>query len=404
MLVAVLWIASLGLAWMVGSQYGEESSAHAERLARGDLVEPPARRELVGQETAGATPGSDGAERAARKDPARPDAEVTAEDEAYVFTLEGVESLEELSARFMRYADIKLRQGPEGQMELLRKMDELTQDESIRMLMRDEREGMRLLYPWIRFLVDREGQVLAMTETIYRKAAKEPAAFEGLDDNTLEIFTEGVAMLLPSAVDEETLDRYREYAETILAMPQDSLPKALKKNSSELRRNLEYWAAPMSSEQLRAQLADPSVPLDQRLRILSRASKEELEGVDLVGLLEQPLAEGNRSVLSVLGRLRIPAADAAALDRAFFLGVETGNVRAWEIRSYLRASGRNDWAQARPIIEEGLRRGGQAMQAFAQSLMYLSNQPPKTYIESLLASYDLDEGTVSMLKRRYGIQ
>jgi hypothetical protein len=135
-----------------------------------------------------------------------------------------------------------------------------------------------------------------------------------------------------------------------------------------------------------------------------RAGTNDLEGVDLVGLLEGPLAAGDRSVLSALGRIRIPAASATALDRAFFLGVESGKIRAWEIRNYLRASSRLDWAQARPLIEEGLRRGGKSMQAFAQCLMYLPEQPAKAYIESLLAAYEFDQGTASMLKRRFGIQ
>ena len=49
-------------------------------------------------------------------------------------------------------------------------------------------------------------------------------------------------------------------------LPEETLPEGLRKNSSELRRNLDYWAAPMTPEELRAYLANPAVPLDQRLR------------------------------------------------------------------------------------------------------------------------------------------
>ena len=149
--------------------------------------------------------------------------------------------------------------------------------------------------------------------------------------------------------------------------------------------------------------ASMAVPFAQRIRTLGRASKEDLEGVDLVGLLEQPLAEGNRSLLAVLGRIPLSAADAAALDRAFFLGVETGRIGRWEIRNYLRASQRHSWAQARPIFEEGLRRGGKSTESFAQALAWLPERPPKTYVESLLASYELDASTAAMLKQRFGI-
>lgn len=402
-LLAVLWIASLALAWMFGSQFSAESTTHAQRSTPpgtpGEIPDRSVSRDLApGELPPTALPGSARRSDSKSADP-RPDPE-----EEYEFTLEGVETLEELSARFMRYADIKLRQGPEGQMELLRKTDALMQESAVRSLMRDEREGMRLLYPWIRFLVDRESQVLSMTETIYRKAANEPALFEGLDDDTLEVFTEGVAMLLPSAVDAETLDRCRKYAEQILAMPKETLPEALQKNFGELRRNLEYWAAPLTGEALRARVTDPAVPFDQRIQLLSRAREEDIEGVDLVGLLERPLAEGNRSVVRYLSRIPLSASDAAALDRSLFLGVETGRIRSWEIRSYLSATHRNDWAQAQALIEEGLRRGGASTNAFAQALLWVNPPPPKSYVESLLASYDLDDGVAKGLRGRFGIK
>jgi len=72
--------------------------------------------------------------------------------------------------------------------------------------------------------MDRDQQVVAMTETIYTTAAEDPVWFEGLDGNTLELFTEGMAILLPGAVGEEQLERFRGYAGKILAMPRDSCP------------------------------------------------------------------------------------------------------------------------------------------------------------------------------------
>ena len=42
--------------------------------------------------------------------------------------------------------------------------------------------------------------MVAMTETLYRTAAEKPEYFEDTDDNTFELFTEGLAMLLPGAM------------------------------------------------------------------------------------------------------------------------------------------------------------------------------------------------------------
>jgi hypothetical protein len=250
--------------------------------------------------------------------------------------------------------------------------------------------------------MERDRQVVAMTETIYKTAAEDPGWFEGLDDNTLELFTEGVAVLLPGAVGEEQLARFRGYVEKVLAMPQDSLPDALKSNTGELRRNLEYFVAPVAAEEALRQLLDPNVSSAAKMKLLKRIDPKELGAVDVIGILAPALEQGSHEAIQVVGRLPLSGGDIVALDRAVLRGAGNDNVTGWSLDAYLGATNREQWEAARPFVEEGLRLGSTTARSFAEALAWLG--PPRAFVQSVVDTYPLEEGTKARLEEHFDLE
>jgi len=405
-LIATLWLATLVLAWMLGANWGDNATPQARSGGpapsiaafpsaapdSSDTPPPPPRAAESGSRPAAAPP------RARARKPSK---------QPVTFEPREAGSLEELSERFMEFADQKLGAGEEGHLELFRLLDGMMQNkELIEQFVkgRDEEEFMPLAYPWIKFLVHRDKQVVSMMETLYRTAAENPAWFEGLDDDSFEMFTEGVAVLLPGAVDAETMARFQDYVNRILALPKESLPKALRKNLSELGRNLEWWAGPINSDEALAQVRDRSIPLAQRIKLLPRVDPKDLGGIDLVALLEPAIRDGDRNAVSALSGLPLTGGDIAVLDSAFITAMYHGAYRSWMLRNYLIGTGRRKWADARALVENGLRHGGQATRAFALGLAWMPENPDKGFVVHVLETYELPAATVGMLKDRYEIK
>ena len=405
----IIWVASIAIALFAGMQIGESQatstrSGHASRDDRqpdnydvGDRTEP-------GSKEKPSTPGGSKSEaHAPSPDPTR-DPIPTEEIE---IDLESVSTPEELSDLFMRYAKQKLHQGPAGQKTLFRKVDELIKDKRLQEFARDERQLMPLLYPWVKFAFENEKQIVEMMETLYRTAAEEPQWYQGLDDDPLEIFTEGLAIMLPGAVSEEQLAVFRGHVEAILKMDKESLPDALKKNFRDFQRNLEYWVGPLSPEEMLAQLEDPNVPDATKLQLLRRIPPDQLRGYDVAGLIARSIEKGDTSAVRALRGLKLGGGELAVLDRAFLTGSAasgSSSTQWWMVRQYLDATGRSTWEEAKPFIEEGLRKGGQTTKNFAQALTYLQGKPPAAYIEGVIQSYDLPDSVVYQLKQVYQIK
>ena len=405
-LFAGFWIASVVLAWYLGGAATDEAN---ERLPRETprtfqqaLDEANAETEKEWREIFAE---SDELPSAPRK---RPTGGPPGKEQPHAqapFSLEGIETAEDASKRFMAFADAKLHQGPEGHLELFRALDTLTQNtESFEHLFEDEATMMRLLYPWVKFLVERDQRVIGMAETLYKTAAENPSWFEGTDDDTFEIFTEGLAVLLPGAVDAATLARFRGYVENVMAMPEGSLPKALRSNRGEFRRNLKWWAPPLAQEEVLEQLQDASLPYTARLELLRRVDPKELAGVDLLGILVPALEAGDRRAVSLVGKLPVGAGDVPSLDQAFMVGAKAGKLRSWNIRSYLADTNRRKWSEAQPFIETGLNLGGRATDEFANAIAWLEEKPDKDYVRSMIATYALSENTKRFLEQRCGLK
>ena len=397
--VALAWVASLVLAWLLGANFGGNDEGNTGRSGsdRVTVIE----KERTRPHEAGAPVPSKPAERMQPAPPHR--VRPTPAEVQEPYTLDGVTTMEEVSRRFMKFAARKLAAGPEGHLELLRELDRIMQNPEYQKLF-DEEAAMQLIYPWLKFAVEREDQVVGMTETIYKTAAEQPAWFEGLDNNTLEVFTEGVAAVLPGAIGEDQLERFRGYVGKILAMPEESLPKALERNTGDFRRNLKYWAGPVATEDALKQLMDPNVSDSVKLQLLKRLDPNEARGVDVVGILAQALKQDSYTALRVAGRYPLSGGDIVALDRAVLQGAKKGNVNAWSLRPYLEVTNRKKWDAARPFIEDGLRSGEKAANVFAQALAWLPERPPKEFVQGVLETYDLQAGIKNYLKRRFKLE
>ena len=396
---AILWLATAGIAFFAGTQFGD-------RAERATQPQRGAKRahdyEVSGPQPTAASTGPDAAKHSPdRKTRALPKPDPYVEEN---LSVEGVETVEELSDLLMAYARRKLNQGPEGHKELFKTANQLMENRSLQGLLRDESQLVRLAYPWLRFGFDHDRQIIDMMETLYRTAAEHPEWFEGLDDDPLEAFTEGLAVLLPGAVDEERLEVFRGLVRAILEADPKSQPKAVQKNRNEFEDNLEMWGRPLPVEEMLAILADPSESDADKLVLIRRISAADLRGADVAGIVGRELERGNLGATHVLRNIELSGGDLVALDRAFIEGMTKSTDQWWTVGQYVRSTGRNSWTEIKPFIEDGLRRGGDATAKFAHSLTWLPARPPVEYVRAILESYDLPDATVKQLKAKYGIE
>ncbi|MCZ6574536.1 MAG: hypothetical protein O7C98_15365 [Planctomycetota bacterium] len=407
-LIGAAWCASLVLAWFLGSNAVEAPSYRADRDAEDRTVDRSgAERTLLessGMRFSGKVP--DKTRTPAGRKPKRDAAAntETAEESVGPFTLEGVNTAAELSRRFMAYADRKLKEGPEGRLELYRALDGLTQGPELHRLFRSEADIAPLAYPWFKFLMDRNHQVAALMEDLYKKAASEPAWFEGTDDDTLEIFTEGMAVMLPGFADAEMMERMTGYVEQILQHDKERVPKAVQRNRREFQRNLEFWSGPVSAEDALQQLQDPSLSNAAAMELLRRVDPSALKGIDVQPILVTALKQGNRNAMGVIAKLGAGAGDQRVFDSAFMEAIGAGSYNQWQIRTYLDVTRRSKWADARYFMEEGLSRGGKTAERFGMALGWMPEQPPKEFIEQVLDGYVLPEHVQTHLRNRFGIK
>ncbi|MEE8106103.1 MAG: hypothetical protein V3T86_11270 [Planctomycetota bacterium] len=403
-LVGIAWLGTLALAWFIGASGTTPAPTHATRTVGGPisvkLVSDPGQPADTNSEPGGTTRGSRPSKEPRKRAAARSD-----DTEVVTFSLEGVETIDDVSARLMKYAAAKLAGGPESHLELFRTLDQVTQNDALEKFVNDERDIAHLIYPWVQFLVERDKQIVSMMETIYRTGAENPARFEGIDDDTFEIFTEGVAFLIPGVVSPEQLERLRAYAQKIVETPEDQLPDGLGGNQNELRRNLKWWMGPLAPDVLRGRILDSNLPAAERLRLIADADRKVLEGMDLVGFLSDQLSAGNPRVIGALGRVTLSESDVAVLDQAAIAGVIGERLSARRLRSYLRSTRRRRWPASRAFIEDGLRQGGNATNTFATLILFEhSPRNDKAFVQHVLATYTIKDSIAADLKRAAGIQ
>jgi len=396
LLIALAWLATVALAFMLGGKLRPEASA------RGDQRPAAEPRAAMAPEAPSQTQPQEA--RAADETVAKPvSAPAAAPEPVKPLVIEPGMQPGDLSTLLMRYVEKQLARGPEGHKELFRELDRLMRDKGLQQMLRDESQLMPHLYPWVKFLVDHDKQVVAMMETIYKTGAEDPQWFQGLDDEPMEMFAEGLAVLLPGVADEEQLARFRAYAEKIVAMPKESLPEALAKNLNDIQRDLEWWSPALTPEQIVQALNDPSQSVATKISLLRRANPASLVGVDVGAILAAALREGNPQSIWLVQRYA-DTVSTPALDSAFLDGVATGRLEWHVVSSYASVTQRTTWETLKPFLETGLARGGKATEAFAQSLMFFQKQVPKEFVAGVLASYALSDQIRTQLRKQYGIE
>ncbi len=395
-LIGLAWVATVAIAFLLGGKLRPEASARDARQAADSRA--TAAPDAPSSRAPEARTATDAA--------ARPAAAGTAAALEAVKTVAVEPGMKpaDFSAAFMDYAGKKLAQGPEGQKELFRELDRLTTDKGLEQLFRDEEALGPLIYPWVKFLVHHDRDVVAMMETLYKTAAEEPAWFEGLDDDTFQAFTQGLAFILPGAVDEEQLARFRGYVEKILAHPKESLPEALQKNLNDIQEDLEWWSPPLTAQQVLALLADPNVLPLKKLALLRRADPEALRGVDVSRIVAEALRAGESSALWTLHELPEGMINTAVLDPAVLDCAGSGEIEWHEIHNYLEATERETWEAMRPFLQMGLTRGGKTAESCAQSLVYMTEEVPQDFVRGVLATYALPDEIKEQLKRAFGLE
>jgi hypothetical protein len=399
-LLILVWAATVAVAFLLGGQMKPESTSRdASRPAHDTRADAPA----PGTPSPPEAPEARVTAEAASRGPVPAANEATSAEPVLPVVIEAGMSPADLSSLFMRYAARKLADGPEGHKELFRELDRLMQDKQLKQVFRDEQQVMPLAYPWVKFLVDHDRQVVAMMETIYRTAAEDPQWFQGLDDDPFEMFAEGLALLLPGVTDEAQLARFRDYAERIVAMPKESLPDALRKNLSDIQRDIEWWSPPVKPEDLVEALENPGVPVAKKIGLLRRADPAALRGVDVTPILAAGIREGNQQAIFVIPRFR-DSATGATLDAAFLDAVASGGQQWHQISTYASVTERNTWEALRPFFDTGLARGGKAVEAFAQSLVFYQHMAPREYVAGVVTSHALPDQVKAQLRKQYGIE
>lgn len=323
--------------------------------------------------------------------------------------LTGVTSVEEASARLMAFVAAQLDRGEAGYQALLETLTTIDRNEDLRRLFSDEAAAVPQLYPWIKFLVSRDVEITDMTEWVFRTMAEDPQRFAKIDNDPLEIFTEGMGMMLPGIVTDERLATIRGYAEKVLAAPEESQPKAIQR----ARRDLEqlvgrYWAEPIPLDRAVEMLKSGELALDspQARSLLSRIPPEAFAELDLPSLLG-PLAEqGRYEATMILQRVPKGTLNPEALDTSVLRGLDAGKVNAGFLMQYLRSTGRTGWTEARGLLERGFSGTKESQTACLQFLVYLpaDARPEKQYVADLLARTTADENAKTWVKRAYGIE
>jgi hypothetical protein len=415
---ALLWLATVAGAWFLGSQASAPSDvaepppaedAESARLRRrvADLeraLAEAATPQLTGREPGAVVPG--GGPAAPGGGPAPLVAPLAGSGKAADpkgFTLEGAGSAKEALARLFLFASAKLAQGPQGHLELFQTLDReiFAKETELEALFGDEAAAARQLYPVIRFLADRDAQVIDMTETVFRTMAEDPAFFEKADKDTLEVFTEGMGAIVAGAVPEERLATFRAHAKKVLDTPEDRQPEALRRNRRRVEQVLALWAPDLSPEQARERLRASDLSPREALALLRRLPPAELQGFDVAALGGPLLDQGDFRSIRDVASLALDAGTLARLDDRVIEAAASGRLNASVIPYWLRESKREKWADARPFVEQGLRRGAQATDAFALSLGQLAERPPSDQVSWILSSFQVSERVAKSVKAQF---
>jgi hypothetical protein len=256
------------------------------------------------------------------------------------FELSDHRDLDAVSHAMMLYAEQKLKEGPEGHFELLETIDrEFTKKHGEMNRLADPSQAARELYPWLRFMVEHESEMVALTETVFETMASDPQRFADFDHDTLEAFTEGMAFLLPGAVSESTLERFSGYAQTVIDTPSDQLPPAVQDQLGDLARSVALWAPPLTAEEKLVELSKGPSSSAEMERFLRGLDSDALAGVDALQVFGRQLDRGDLSSSIYIDRFALDPNTIALLDDRLLFGSGVA-LQASDVFLYLAHTGR----------------------------------------------------------------
>lgn len=424
-LVAAAWVATIAGAFVAGRALAPERPPEREHASAGDAIklsqqvddlertiaklEAKRAHRDGGRVRAGEeTPSAD----AAPTQAAPASASSVAADVAApaAFSLEGVTDAADASKKFMAFVEAQLKRGDTGFAAILQALDSLWKDqEKMKVLFADEGAASRLLYPWIKLLVQHDAQMTDLTEYVFRTMAENPSAFANTaDSKELELFTEGLGFLMPGAVSEERLARLRGYAEKFLATPESDQPKALRGNRSEVERLLaRFWSSPITPEQALEKLKAGDVPPRDLVKYLRMVPPEAAAMLDVTALVVPHVRQGSYDAMRWLGSPPLDHLDYSRLDPAVLEGVDAGKTNWSQLATYARIPGRKQWSEVRPLFDRALagseRCVSTALQVLASGILPSNLRPDKAYVESLLTRPDVPETMQNQLKAMYEV-
>ena len=326
------------------------------------------------------------------------------------FELSNITSAEEFANHMLRYVHTQLGKGKEGHLALLRLLGTMgTKEFKEKMGPLFEQEGRRAvkhLYPMIKYAVEHDQEVAALTETFFEVAAENPEFFEGLDDDPFEIFTEGIGMLMPAVTSQARIDRMRGYAMAILQRPKDQLPKALERNRRDIERLVAIWAPPLSVDDALAKLKSGEVNPEELMLLLPQIPKEAWAVIDVAPLVGPMLVKSDWNAVQILRRIpAISPGTVASLDNQIFAGLGEGKtIQPWILQRYLQVTKGSEFDDVKPFLERGLTLNRAAGDATARLLMNYRGTADGEWVAWVMGRADVDDALRRQVLLRFGLQ
>lgn len=319
------------------------------------------------------------------------------------FDIETLETGQQALALFQAFARTQFKRGAEGHLAIVGAMDAVLQErELMRTLGRRDEDVAKHIYPLVRFLVQNEADVAATGQTVFKTMADDPMAFEAMDDDTLEIFTEGLGPLLPAILPESEMQKLTAYAQKVLETPEEQQSRAVQRNRGRLERLLRAWAPPLApaaaAEAIR-KLEPDAKQVGALVPLFTNLTGAHVREFDLHAYLAVMIERGDRRAMSLIPEDVSPA-ERDIYDEAVLRGMRSERLPAWNLSGYVRASGRKTWGEMRDFVESLLAAGVSA-QTLLNTLARSSPRPDRDWMVSAMNRYQVPESTRSSILRRY---
>ncbi len=398
-------LAALGVGWFIGASWGGGGAVDSTDDELVALREDVARLRIALGERSGAAART--AELGAGEDPGASGREPPPAD-SRTFDVMAFDDAGVAFRALLAHGATMLDAGEDGHQTLLRTIDATFYAAPgaahTDKLVGGAAQKSRYLYAVLRFAMNRDDQVGALAETVFRTMAEDPGRFEGLASGTLAIFTDRVAPMLPGLLGPTRMDRLRAQAKAVLAAAQSTQPACVQRVREDVQEALAAWAPPMAPAEafLRLQRGDLSPEeASALLRRLDRASLAQLDVDTVIG----PLIEHDPwRVIETLSRARLDEAMMGRLDTRILVAAAAGTLKQAVVHFWLRYTGRASFEKARTFLERGLQQASKAT-AGTFLLTALATKPPPdaAWIAWAEKRYEFSEDVrVALMRLREG--